>query len=544
MLQFLSDFLRRRSSTERTQELTVANERLQAEIEERKHIETALRESEQRFARFMQHLPGLAWIKDCQGRYVFANDSAVKAFRKPREELYGRTDDEIFPPGTAAQFKQNDQRALASDAGFQTIEVLEHEDGVLHHSMVSKFPIFDTAGKPVLVGGVAFDVTDRVQAEEAIRQSNRRKEEFLATLAHELRNPLAPIRNALKFLQYKGPPDPEMQNARTIIDRQVDQMARLVDDLLDVSRISRGKINLVMERVNLGVVVANAVEASRPLIDAAGHELTVTLPAEPVYLHADVTRLAQVLLNLLNNAAKYTPPRGRIALSAEIAGDEVVLRVRDNGIGIPANMLTGIFDLFSQVDNSMERTHGGLGIGLTIVKSLVEMHGGSAEARSEGPGQGSEFILRLPISREAVPMPEPPFLDGVARPAARLCALVVDDNHDAADSLAMLLKVGGYDVRTAYDGPKALELSAQSTPDVMFLDLGMPKMNGCDVAMAVRRQPWGKGVCLIAITGWGTEEDRRRTSAAGFDHHLVKPADHGVIMRLLSDLEKDRHVIR
>jgi signal transduction histidine kinase/ActR/RegA family two-component response regulator len=381
----------------------------------------------------------------------------------------------------------------------------------------------------------ASDLIERLRAEEALKDADRRKDEWLAMLAHELRNPLAPIGNAVQFLRLEGPTDPDLQNARDIIERQLRQMTRLVDDLLDVSRITRGKLTLRQEPVSLGAVLTNAVESSRPLIEAAGHDLAVSLPPEPILVEADPTRLAQAFLNLLNNAAKYTPQGGRIGLSAERQGGVAVVRVRDTGIGIPALMLPHIFDLFTQVDRSLERSQGGLGIGLTLVKRLVEMHGGGVEARSEGPDQGSEFVVRLPvIVMPAVPSPQPSLGGERAAVAAKLRILLVDDNRDAAESLGLLFQVKGHDVRIAHDGVAGLEAAASFRPDVALLDIGMPRLNGYDLARRLRGQAWGQGLVLIALTGWGQEDDRRRTQEAGFDHHLVKPVDPDALQELLA----------
>jgi len=361
---------------------------------DRVRTEEALRATERRFAGFMQHLPGLAWIKDLSGRYIFANSAAEKTFRTPRGELYGKTDDEVFPAATAAQFREHDRRALERAGGVQVVETLEHDGGLVHHSLVSKFPIPGPDGQPAYIGGMAIDITDRIRAEEALKEADRRKDEFLATLAHELRNPLAPIRNGLEILRMTGIGD----RIRETMERQVSQLVRLVDDLLEVSRITRGKIKLRLARIDLGPVVEGAVETSRPVIEAAGHRLTVALPGEPLVVEADPVRVAQVLTNLLNNAAKYTEPGGQIWLTAERDGAEAVLRVRDTGIGIPPDMLGRVFEMFIQVERSSSHAQGGLGIGLALVHSLVQMHGGSVRADSDGPGTGSEFTVRLPVA--------------------------------------------------------------------------------------------------------------------------------------------------
>jgi PAS domain S-box-containing protein len=391
----------------------------------------------------------------------------------------------------------------------------------------------------------AADFIERCRTDEVLREADRRKDEFLATLAHELRNPLAPVRNAIQILHFKGPATPELQWARDVIDRQMQQMTRLVDDLIDVSRITRGKLELRKERVELARVLQGAVETSRPLIDGAGHALTVALPSNPVYLDADLTRLAQVFSNLLNNAAKYSDRGGRIWLAAERQGSDAVVSVRDTGIGIPKEMLPRIFDMFTQVDRSWQRAHGGLGIGLTLVKRLVEMHGGSVAASSDGPGKGSEFVVRLPIPvahRAAAARLTP---DDRATPApARYRVLVVDDNNDAATSLSMLLNMLGYEMRTAFDGMAGLEAAAAFRPDFVLLDIGMPKLNGCEVARRIRAQPWGKEPVLIAVTGWGQAEDKQRIIEAGFDHHLVKPVDPTALASLLALLVREREAPR
>ncbi len=376
---------------------------------------------------------------------------------------------------------------------------------------------------------------ERLRLIQQLRQADRRKDEFLAVLAHELRNPLAPVRNAVEVMRLRDVDDPNLRWARDIIDRQVQQMTRLVDDLLDVSRITRGKVKLQKEPVDLAAVVARAVEISRPLIDARRHELTVTLPPEPVRVEADATRLAQVVANLLNNAAKYTEERGRIWLTVERGGGEAVLRVRDTGVGIPAAMLAQVFDLFTQVDRSEDRSQGGLGIGLTLAKSLVEMHGGSVTAQSEGVGKGSEFVVRLPLLAELRSEGCEPGGSGRLVESSARRILVVDDNVDAADSLAVLLRLLGNDVRTAPDGPAALEAARAYRPDVVLLDLGLPRMSGYEVCRRLRAGHFANGPLVVALTGYGQDEDRRRTREAGFDHHLVKPVNPDELREVLAE---------
>ena len=373
----------------------------------------------------------------------------------------------------------------------------------------------------------------RLRLVENLRAADRRKDEFLATLAHELRNPLAPIRTGLEVMKMSGGEPEAVERVRATMERQVEQLVMLVNDLLDVSRITQGKLKLRTVRAELGLIVRSAVEASNPFIEESGHHLEIVLPGQPVYLEADPHRLAQVISNLLNNAAKYTGRGGRISLEVTAGNGEVMVRVSDNGIGIPPVMLDRIFDMFTQVDSASGSAYGGLGIGLTLVKSLVEMHGGSVRAESRGPGEGSAFSFHLPL----------PAQDGSASPAGRLPepaspvpkrrVLVVDDNEAAATTLAMLIEHMGHETRVAGNGRDGLELAAAFLPDAIFMDLGMPVMDGWEAARAVRAEEWGRKILLVALTGWGQEEDRRKTRDAGFDHHLVKPAHPSAIREIL-----------
>ncbi len=511
--------------------------------EERKRADAgaAVRESEQRFARFMRHLPGLAWIKDLQGRYVYANEATEKAFCSPGESLYGKTDEELFPADTAAQFRENDRHALASPAGLLTEDAVEHKDGLLHHSLVSKFPILGCGGQPSFVGGMAIDISERKQMEQVLTEANRRKDEFLAMLAHELRNPLAPIRNAAQVLKLVGPLEPKQEWAREVIERQTQHLMRIVDDLLDVSRITRGRIVLRREPLELSAVINRAIETSRPLVEARRQQLSVSLPPQPVRLEGDLARLVQVVANLLNNAAKYTDEGGQIRLEAVREGDEAVIRVHDNGMGLPAELLPHVFDLFTQADGSLDRSQGGLGIGLTLVRHLVEMHDGKVEAKSDGPGRGSEFVVRLPAlsANRTTAVDEPP--GEHAQPARHtLKILLVEDNLDSAEGMALLLRFDGHEVRMAHDGPSALEAARAFEPQAVLLDLGLPGMNGYEVAQRLREQPACRQTPLIALTGYGQEEARRRTKEAGFDYHLVKPVEPEALGALLGSLRSAR----
>ena len=380
-------------------------------------------------------------------------------------------------------------------------------------------------------------------SEERLRESDTRKDQFLAILAHELRNPVAPISNSTRILKMRQSADPDVRWSLDVIDRQVNHLTRLIDDLLDVSRISRGKLELRRSRVTLAEVVESALESSRPLIEQFGHHLTIELPTRPVLLDADLVRLSQVFMNLLNNSAKYTPKGGRIWLLAEIeppASEDpvaVVVRVRDSGVGIPAEKLPRLFEMFVQLEAQPGRPNGGLGIGLALVRHLVEMHGGEVEASSPGPGLGSEFAVRLPtVAGARMPAANDPARAGGDSPPVRRRILVVDDLPDNAASLTVLLRQLGHQVETAYGGLEALASVQRLRPELVLLDLGMPDLDGFQVCRRIRQFDWGDEVLLVALTGWGQEQDRRRAYDAGFDAHLVKPLDHGALAALLADL--------
>jgi PAS domain S-box-containing protein len=392
--------------------------------------------------------------------------------------------------------------------------------------------LYDESGNAIRGVGVFFDDTDRKTAELALHEADQRKDIFLATLAHELRNPLAPIRNAAKMLGSPNLGEEQLHWAQTVIQRQVKHMALLLDDLLDVARITQGKLQLKRQPLTLNSVIDSAIESARPLLDLKNHRLSVALPPQPVMLEADPLRLAQVFSNLLTNAAKYTDAGGHITLAARIEQSSVVVSVTDTGIGMPQKSLQGIFAMFSQIEGTSTRSEGGLGIGLALVKGLTELHGGSVEAKSAGAGQGSEFIVRLPLASAhaaTVPPTEPAPATSIGR---RI--LVADDNKDAADSLAMVLAIDGHDVRVAHDGHAALSLAQTFRPEAVLLDIGMPRMNGYEVAKALRQSAWGAQMYLVALTGWGQEGDRRRAHEAGFDRHLTKPVDPDVLQSLLA----------
>jgi CheY-like chemotaxis protein/two-component sensor histidine kinase len=374
------------------------------------------------------------------------------------------------------------------------------------------------------------------KSEETLREADRRKDEFLALLAHELRNPLAPIRYTLAANRKAGRTPEQRKRAEEVIERQITHMSRLLDDLLDVSRITRSTLELKKSPNELTLVIGSAIETARPILDAKHHTLSVDLPKHAVRLEADLVRLAQVFSNLLINAAKYTDPGGQIQLRAAQEGSEVVVAIRDNGIGISADMMPRLFSMFSQAPAALGRAEGGLGVGLSLVRGLVTLHGGSVEARSDGPGAGSEFIVRLPIGTPLIEIPDTEAVAEGLVAGAGLKILVVDDNRDAADTCATLLELSGHHVQTAYTGRHALELAETFRPHAVLLDIGLPDLDGYQLAAKIRAAPWGRGIFLIAATGWGQEEDRRRAFEAGFDHHLTKPIAAETVESLLQSL--------
>jgi PAS domain S-box-containing protein len=491
---------------------------------------------EQRFARFMEHLPGLAWIKDFDGRYVYANEVAVRTFRVTGEQLYGKTDEEVFPPETAAKFRENDRRALAGETGLQIVEALLHEDGIVHHSYVSKFPIPGKDGRPPLIGGIAIDITDRMREEAALRhreqEAGRQKDAFLAALGHELRNPLAPMVTALQLLRLRGVEGREVE----ILEHQIGHMRQLVDDLLDVARITSGKIHLRMEEVDLASIVTRAIETTAPVLEQHRQILQVDVATGVFGVRVDPVRLTQVVTNLLDNAAKYSDEGSTITVLAGMDGDRVRLCIRDQGIGIAPEMLDSIFDSYVQHQETMDRSRGGLGLGLAIVKSLVQQHGGEVFARSPGLGKGSEFLVLLPAVSLTVTSSAAaaPTFANVLRGRQRI--LVVDDNRDAAETIHDALVGHGYTVAMTSDAELALGLAREFRPDVALLDIGMPIVDGYELAAQLRGAGDLVGIRLVAVTGFGQPGDKDRALQAGFDRHLVKPVDLKSLIHVIEEL--------
>jgi PAS domain S-box-containing protein len=509
------------------------------DITEKARMERALQESDSRFRRAADASRAIVYEVDLSpGAGGATHAEGVEQFIGAEARGAQLTSDwwhQRIHPDDLPTHLQNMQKHLEDhDCSTYYAEYrVRHSDG-------SWRTVNDTAqierdgGKPLRLVGTILDITERKQLEQSLREADRRKDEFLATLSHELRNPLSPIRNALQILKSKPPTDPQTHWARDVIDRQVRVMARLLEDLLDVSRITQGKLELRRECVGIGSIVKSAVETSGPSIDAAGAMLQLDLDDATVYVDGDPVRLAQVLSNLLNNAAKYTDRGGTIRVSSRREGPNVVLSVKDNGIGIAPEAMAHLFEMFSQAQPALERSQGGLGIGLALVRGLVHLHGGTVEARSDGPGMGSEFLVRLPMSAAATAprAPESPPPQPTVGPRR---VLIAEDNHDAADSLAILLRLKGHDAHVARDGKEAIELAKRLLPDVALIDIGLPELNGYEVARHLRRQPGGAGMVLVAVTGWGHESDRQQAANAGFDRHLVKPVDPESLFELLDD---------
>jgi len=469
--------------------------------------------------------------KNTEGIILTWNKAAERLFGYRAEEAVGRPITIVIPPDRLDEERKILANILRGEpmTHFETVRMTR--DGRQFHVSLSISPIRDASGRIVGASKVARDISARKKAEQDLREADRRKDEFLAMLAHELRNPLAPIRNSLTLLEIAGQADPTIERVRGILERQVGHMVRLVDDLMEVSRITRGTIELRRERLNLADAIRSALETSEPLIRRAALDTALELPPQALYVDADPVRLTQIISNLLNNAATYSDRSRRVVLTARGEGGEAVVSIRDFGVGIPADMLERVFDMFAQVQGPGRGGKGGLGIGLTLVRSLVQMHGGSIVAASEGAGKGSTFTFRLPLVEAPARSPERPI-----RRAARglsLRVLVVDDNRDAAESMGLVLARAGAEVEVVHDGATALDRVERFHPALVLLDIGMPGMDGYEVARRIRARPALQGIQLVALTGWGQAEDRRRSQDAGFDHHLIKPAGIDELCALL-----------
>lgn len=516
------------------------------DITDQRRAEDAVRESEEKFRLMADTIPQLAWMARPDGYIFWYNQRWYEYTGTTPAEMEGWGWRTIHDPDVLPSVIEQWQKSIDEGVPLDMVFPLRAADGTYRSFLTRVNPLRDRNGRIVYWFGTNTDISEQKEVQEELRdilarlsEADRRKDTFLATLAHELRNPLAPIRSGLEIMKLaKDSPD-TIEEVRGTMERQTQQLITLVDDLLDISRITRDKLDLRRCRVQLDEIVRSAVEASRQSIDDARHTLTLALPAEPIELEADPHRLAQVISNLLNNAAKYTPEGGTIHLAAELHRDQVVVSVKDSGIGIPAEMKDRIFEMFTQIDHPLEKGSTGLGIGLTLVKSLVEMHGGGIEVHSDGENRGSDFRVYLPLA----PRPAPKVTtasdsDANEKPQSKCRVLVVDDNKAAADMLSMVVQMLGNEVRTAHDGQQAVEMAADYLPEVVLMDIGMPKMNGYEAARLIRQQPWGQGMMLVALTGWGQDEDKRRTKEAGFDRHLTKPAEPADLQQLFATFSR------
>jgi two-component system CheB/CheR fusion protein len=519
---------------------------MSVDITDRKRSEAALRESEDRFRSFTDSLPLIVWVHDADGAQEFVNRTFCEFFGVNREEMRAGRWQMLMHPEDGEAYSAAFFEAVRDRRPFHGEVRVRRHDGEWRWIESWGRPRFSPSGEFLGFVGTSADITERKRAERkvreseaALREADRKKDEFLAVLAHELRNPLAPIRNAVHIMRAPGMGQAELAEARDVIDRQVKQLVRLVDDLLDISRITVGRMALQQAVLDLRAVADDALLMSGPLLDEAEHDVTVHLPPQPVWVRGDGVRLAQVISNLLNNAARYTPRGGSVSLRVTEEGADALVLVEDTGVGLSPGVLERIFEPFVQAEGGASRAAGGLGIGLALSRSLTQLHGGTIKATSPGPGHGSCFVVRLPSAQQERPRAVAP----KAAPAAsgrpsRL--LIVDDNQDSARSQAKMLRLLGHEVEVAFEGGEALRQVAAFRPDVVLLDLGLPGIDGYEVARRIRAMPEGREVLLVAQTGWGQDEDRRRTAAAGFDAHLVKPVELDALLRLLDERASSR----
>jgi PAS domain S-box-containing protein len=524
---------------------------------ERARVTRELRESEHRFRALANSIPNLAWMARPDGWIYWYNDQWFAYTGTTPADMEGWGWERVHDPAVLPAVKQQWQQSIDSGTPFEMVFPLRGADGHFRRFLTRVNPVRDSRGDVVQWFGTNTDVENerrateanaelrererlaREEAEllrEAAEAANRAKDEFLAMLGHELRNPLSPILTALQLMKLRG--SDASQRERTVIERQVNHLTRLVDDLLDVSRIASGRVELKEEVVEMAAVVAKGIEMASPLLEQRAHALTVDVPRHGLTVQGDPTRLSQVVSNLLTNAAKYTPAGGQVTIRAANDGDDVVIRVTDTGIGIAPDVLPRVFDLFVQERQAIDRSQGGLGLGLTIVRSLVERHQGSVSAHSDGPGRGSEFTVRLPKALSSPELdarrPADSPVASMLSPDRRRNILIVDDNEDAAEMLAETLRMTGHETRVAHDGPAALQLAERFHPDIAFLDIGLPVMDGYELAGRLRELPGLAGISLVAVTGYGQESDRQKSRAAGFHHHLVKPVDFDAVQTVVN----------
>jgi len=503
-------------------------------VKDIEHRDQALRDAQQQLYLITDSMSALVTRCTHDLKYSWVSIPYADWLRRSRNEIIGASIEDVIGKAAFHVLRPYYERVLKGE----TIRLeLEVDFLTISRRWINSVytPTFATDGKPDGWVGVVIDIDEQKRSEEALRTTDRRKDTFLAVLAHELRNPLAPMRNSLELLKRPETNAAINERARATMERQLSHMVRLVDDLLDLSRINSDKLQLQKQPVALSEVVSQAVETVRPFIAESRHELSIELPSEPLQLNADTVRLSQAFSNLLNNACKYTDPGGHISLTATRMDGQVVVSIRDNGMGIPSDLSPKIFEMFTQADHTLERQHGGLGIGLALVKRLVEMHEGEVSAGSNPAGRGSEFLVKLPLMKTFEANESPSSDSTPATKDVPLRILVVDDNRDSAETLTMLLELMGNEMSVAYDGEQALAIANETKPDVVLLDIGLPKMNGYDVARQIRQQPWGRNPVLVAITGWGQTEDKDLSRESGFDHHLVKPVDHDLLLKLIQE---------
>ena len=514
-----------------------------SDITARKRAEQALADRTELLNGVLEGPTDVIFVKDLNGRVLLANAACAAVLTSTSEQVVGKTVEELLPPDLAAATRQHEEAVIAGGTPIQ-LEEWFLVAGEARVFLTLKAPLRDGGSRVVGLLGISRDITERKRAEEALRDNavaladlDRRKNAFLATLSHELRDPLGVILSAVHLLRLTSQDRAAVEKGCARMERQVALLIRLIDDLMDVSRINEDKLTLRTERLNLATVAQSALETSRRVIDQRGHTVTVVLPPQPIEVDGDATRLAQVVSNLLTNAAKYSDPGSPIVLTVERQRDVAAVAVRDRGIGIAPADLRRVFELFAQVGGAAHLAQGGLGIGLHLVERVVELHGGSIEARSDGLGHGSEFLVRLPLASSEARTERPPDHDVLSpSPSRRYRILVADDNEDAVITLALLLRHLGHDVRTAENGAQAVAVATTFQPEVALLDIGMPELDGHEACRRIRAQPGGDTMVLVAVSGWGQDEDKRRARDAGFQHHLVKPVDPAALTELLHSL--------